>query len=442
MVEVIGPDLARLVHGDPQTPLTGVSLDTKSLQPGDLWAALPGAKVHGADFVEQALAAGAAAILTDPDGAARSRAKGVDLPVIETQTPRAVLGAVSAAVYDSAAKLPTMFGITGTNGKTTVAYLMVSALEAMHRTTGLIGTIETRVGAERIQSVRTTPEAPDLHALLSVMGERGVDDCVMEVSSHALSLHRVDEVVYDIALFTNLSQDHLDFHGTMEDYFLAKASLFTPERSRRGVVCLDDEWGWRLAREATVPITTVTSRLDVEADWVIGGDPREADMFLMSRSVTLGVRSSLPGDFNRVNTAMAAVALMESGIPAAQVAEAVLTRPEVPGRMELVVPSDPEGAAAAELPTALVDFAHTPDAVGAALAALASERSTSAALSNASTSAPTTWGARCRRSRWARSPKGWSGSDVGMKRSQLTAPRYEAGGPVSAGRATRDHPPA
>ncbi|MGO1167871.1 MAG: UDP-N-acetylmuramoyl-L-alanyl-D-glutamate--2,6-diaminopimelate ligase [Janibacter sp.] len=371
IVEVIGLDAARLTDvATGSVEVTGVSLDTATVRPGDLWAALPGARVHGADFVEAAAAAGAVAVLTDPDGASRVAAKGVDLPVIETPGPRSRLGAVSAAVYDSAARRPTMFGITGTNGKTTTAYLMVSALEALEHTTGLIGTIETRVGAERIKSVRTTPETTDLHALLSVMGERDIDDCVMEVSSHALTLHRVDEVVYDVALFSNLSQDHLDFHHTMEDYFQAKASLFTPERSRRGVVCIDDDWGWRLADEATVPITTVTSRLDVEADWVIGGDPREADLSLTSFGEVLYLRSSLPGDFNRVNTAMAAVALMESGVPAREVAEAVLSRPEVPGRMELVSPSDPDREDLEELPTALVDFAHTPDAVGAVLSAL------------------------------------------------------------------------
>lgn len=371
IVEVIGPDAARLVDASSGgVEVTGVSLDTATVRPGDLWAALPGARVHGADFVEAAASAGAVAVLTDPDGVSRIAAKGVDLPIIETAGPRTRLGAVSAAVYDSAERRPTMFGITGTNGKTTTAYLMVSALEALERTTGLIGTIETRVGPERIKSVRTTPETTDLHALLAVMGERGIDDCVMEVSSHALTLHRVDEVVYDVALFSNLSQDHLDFHHTMEDYFQAKASLFTPERSRRGVVCIDDEWGHRLAQEATVPVTTVTSRLDVEADWVIGGDPREPDLSLTSFGEVLYLRSALPGDFNRVNTAMAAVALIEAGIPPREAAEAVLARPYVPGRMELVAPSDPDREDLADLPSALVDFAHTPDAVGAVLSAL------------------------------------------------------------------------
>ena len=371
VVEVVGPDAARVVDAATgSVEVTGVSLDTATVRPGDLYAALPGARVHGADFVEAAIAAGAVAVLTDPDGVSRIAARGVTMPVVEVPAPRTRLGAVSAAVYDSAARRPTMFGITGTNGKTTTAYLMVSALEALEHATGLIGTIETRVGAERIKSVRTTPESTDLHALLAVMGERGIDDCVMEVSSHALTLHRVDEVVYDIALFSNLSQDHLDFHPTMEDYFRAKASLFTPERSRHGVVCIDDEWGYRLAQEATVPVTTVTSRLDVEADWIIGGDPREADLSLTSLGEVLYLRSSLPGDFNRVNTAMAAVALMQAGYAPRDVAEAVLSRPDVPGRMELVAPSDPERPDLDDLPTAVVDFAHTPDAVGAVLSAL------------------------------------------------------------------------
>lgn len=370
VVGVIGDDMARLVHGDAATRVTGVSLDTHTVRPGDLWAALPGARAHGADFVDKSVTAGAVAVLTDPEGAARIRSKGVALPLVETARPREVLGRVAAAIYDSAAARPTMFGITGTNGKTTIAYLTVSALQALGRTPGLISTIETRIGSERIRSVRTTPETTDLHALLSVMGERGVEDCVMEVSSHALSLHRVDEVVYDVALFSNLSQDHLDFHGSMEEYFLAKASLFTPQRARHALVCIDDVWGQRVAREATIPVTTLTSRLDVDADWVVGGDPREPQMSLTHADQVLHLQSALPGDFNRVNTAMAAVALITAGLPPQSVAEAILTRPEVPGRMELVHPSDPAQRDLQGLPLAVVDFAHTPDAVGAALSAL------------------------------------------------------------------------
>ncbi len=151
------------------------------------------------------------------------------------------------------------FGITGRTARRRPPTSSPPLSRPFGRSTGLIGTVETRIGQERVPSARTTPESPDLHALLAVMRERGVDDCVMEVSSHALVLHRVDEVVYDVALFTNLSQDHLDFHDGMEDYFAAKASLFTPERSRAGVVCVDDAWGRRLAAQAGVPVRTVSS---------------------------------------------------------------------------------------------------------------------------------------------------------------------------------------
>ena len=180
-----------------------------------------------------------------------------------------MLGDVAAQVYGRPSESLTMLGVTGTNGKTTTAYLVESALRAHGQRTGLIGTVETRIGDERVESVRTTPEATDLHALLGLMRERGIDACIMEVSSHALELHRVDGVVYDVALFTNLSQDHLDFHASMDDYFGAKASLFTPQRSRAAVVCVDDAWGRRLAVEATVPTTTLATTTEGagDADW-------------------------------------------------------------------------------------------------------------------------------------------------------------------------------
>ncbi|MDO5711293.1 MAG: Mur ligase family protein, partial [Micrococcales bacterium] len=218
---------------DRTATVRGVTLDSRSVQPGDLYAALPGARAHGADFVAQAVASGARAVLTDPAGvqristgvgaaAAREAARGLP-PLLVADDPRAVLGEVSALVYGRPADDLTMIGITGTNGKTTTAHLLEGALRAAGRSTGLIGTIETRIGTQRVPSVRTTPEATQLHGLLAVMVERGCEVCCMEVSSHALDLHRVDGVRYDIAIFTNLSQDHLDFHGSMEAYFQAKA---------------------------------------------------------------------------------------------------------------------------------------------------------------------------------------------------------------------------
>lgn len=354
------------VDGASEDRLTGVTLDSRNVREGDLYAALRGANAHGAAFASSAAGAGAAAVLTDAEGLQIVREAGVDLPCIVTDDPRGLLGAVAAAVYRSADRRPRLIGVTGTNGKTTTAYLVDSALRALGERTGLIGTVETRVGAERVKSDRTTPEATDLHALLALMGEQDVDTCVMEVSSHALAQHRVDGVVYDIALFTNLSQDHLDFHPTMRDYFLAKASLFTPERSSRGVVCVDDAWGRELAEIATVPVQTLSSH--GPADWRIESTEGEPEFVLHGPGgLRLDLRSQLPGAFNVVNTALAAAALVLAGEDSTDVARAILGPATVPGRMEVV--SAPSGHG----PRAVVDYAHTPEAVEAALAALRPE---------------------------------------------------------------------
>ncbi|PKW25676.1 UDP-N-acetylmuramoyl-L-alanyl-D-glutamate--2,6-diaminopimelate ligase [Phycicoccus duodecadis] len=346
--------------------VTGVTLDSRAVLPGDLYAALPGAHAHGADFAAAAARAGAVAVLTDDDGARRMRAAGTVLATLVVPDPRGVLGHVAAAVYGTRPTPLRLVGITGTNGKTTTAYLVHSALTALGRRPGLIGTVETRIGDERVGSVRTTPEAPDLHALLAVMAERGLDGCVMEVSSHALAQHRVDGAVYDVALFTNLSQDHLDFHGDMESYFAAKAMLFTPDHSRRGIVCVDDAWGRRLAAEATVPVLSLATG-DDSADWVVHPDEHDPAAFVLSGpdGVLLALRSSLPGAFNVTNTAMAAAVLVTLGEDADAVGRAVLADPHVPGRMERVAL---EGGGVQ--PLAVVDYAHTPDAIGAALRAL------------------------------------------------------------------------
>lgn len=359
-VRVAGPGAGDVV-------VTGITLDSRAVLPGDLYAALPGFNVHGARFAADAVAAGAVAVLTDATGL---EAMSATVPVLVADDPRRVVGAVAAEVYGHPSERLTMIGITGTNGKTTTAYLVESALRAHGQRTGLIGTVETRIGDERMESVRTTPEATDLHALLGLMHERDLDACVMEVSSHALELRRVDGVVYDVALFTNLSQDHLDFHDSMDGYFAAKASLFTPERSRSAVVCVDDAWGRRLATEATVPTTTLATTAEVgrDADWLAAetGQAGVGAFSLRERSTgrVLSLVSHLPGHFNIANTALAALALLRIGLTPTEVESAMAVAPEVPGRMEVVSPGGPQG------PRCVVDFAHTPDAVDAALAAL------------------------------------------------------------------------
>ncbi|GAA2037902.1 UDP-N-acetylmuramoyl-L-alanyl-D-glutamate--2,6-diaminopimelate ligase [Pseudokineococcus marinus] len=392
-----GADLADLVAALPGARVDGdatgvrvlgATLDSRAVRAGDLYAALPGARVHGADFAAAAVAAGAACVLTDPAGAGRAAAAGA--PVLVTPDPRAVLGDLAARVHRTGVhappgRAPVLLGVTGTNGKTTTAYLLEGALSALGRTTGLVGTVETRVAGEVVASTRTTPEAPDLHALLGRMERAGVEVAALEVSSHALVLHRVDGVVLDVAAFTNLSQDHLDFHDGMEDYFAAKASLFTPERSRRGVVVVDDAWGERLAREARVPVTTVTTRPGArpgeDADWV-ALDPQVESTgtgFVLAgpEGARLPLRAPLPGAFNVANTALAAVVLLEAAplLPGATTPDALaagLARAGgVPGRLQVVAPSRPAGGSGApRVPRVLVDYAHTPDAVAAALEAV------------------------------------------------------------------------
>ncbi len=359
--------------------ITGVCLDSRAVQPGDLYAALPGARTHGARFAAGAAQLGATAVLTDPDGA--DLAAGSGLPLVVVPNPRELLGELAAWVFGRPAEQMLMFGVTGTNGKTTTTFLLDGALRAAGKRCGLIGTVLTRIVDEQIDSVRTTPEAPDLAALMALMVRRGVQVCSMEVSSHAVTLGRVDGIRFDVAGFTNLSQDHLDVHPTMEDYFAAKAELFTPQRARRGVVCVDDEWGRRLAAESTVPVVTFTTeaarpassgdqadRAD-RADWMVTEThPRDGGTdFVLDGpdGVTLKGHCPLPGDFNVANTVLALLMLLASGTPAEDAARQLAAAPAVPGRMEQV----------GNAPLAVVDYAHTPDAVATALKALRPARS-------------------------------------------------------------------
>ncbi len=328
------------------------------MRPGDLYAALPGAHTHGARFCADAAAAGATAVLTDAAGAAAAGAAG--LPALVVPDPRGVLGPLAAWLYGEPGRALRLAGITGTNGKTTTAYLVDGGLRRAGRRTGLIGTIETRIGGAAVPSARTTPEAPDLQALLAVMREGGVSAVTMEVSSHALALGRVDGCVYDVAAFTNLSRDHLDFHPTLEAYYAAKATLFTPERSRCGVVMIDDEHGRRLAAEATVPVRTAS--VAAAADWRAVGARQErgatAFRALGPDGEDVAVRLRLAGAFNIAN-ALVAVAMLRLLEVDPEHIGAGVAEVTVPGRMERV------GHRQDIL--ALVDYAHTPDAVARAI---------------------------------------------------------------------------
>ncbi|MBL7500358.1 UDP-N-acetylmuramoyl-L-alanyl-D-glutamate--2,6-diaminopimelate ligase [Frankia sp. CNm7] len=353
--------------------LRGVTHDSRAVRPGDLYAALPGAHAHGADFATAAAAAGAAAVLTDAAGAAALAGR-LDAPVLATTNPRRDLAQIADWLYDQPSRKLTLLGVTGTNGKTTSAFLVDAGLRAAGHRTGLLGTVETRIGDERLSSARTTPESADLQALFAVMVERGVTAATMEVSSHALAQHRVDGLRFAGALFTNLSQDHLDYHPTMRDYFEAKATLFEPARSAVSVIGVDPasgDWGRRLADRVPGALTFAPAP---PADWwaedlvvsergstFTARGPRGSAQVGAGETdpggpgLAVPVRVGLPGRFNVVNALGALALLVAAGVPAEAAAEGIGELTGVPGRMERVEAGQPY--------LALVDYAHTPDAV-------------------------------------------------------------------------------
>ena len=359
---------AALPEGGADGAATGITHDSRAVRPGDIYAALPGARLHGADFVAQAQSLGAVAVLTDPGGTERAAATG--LPVLTVPDPRGRMGELAAAVYGEPGADLLQIGITGTSGKTTTAYLVEGGLrkaaEKDGGLTGLIGTVESRIGDERIKSERTTPEATDLQALFAVMRERGVRSVAMEVSSHALVLGRVDGCVFDIAVFNNLSPEHLDFHPDMEDYFQAKRQLFTKARSRAAVVNFDDEYGYRLITESEVPVTTFSAEGHPDADWraedVELGTFGSTFTVVGPEGVSVPASAPLPGPFNVANTLAAITALVAAGIDPRTAAEGIAAVPGVPGRLERVD--------AGQDYLAVVDYAHKPDAVESVLYAI------------------------------------------------------------------------
>jgi UDP-N-acetylmuramoyl-L-alanyl-D-glutamate--2,6-diaminopimelate ligase len=348
--------------GDPEVVVTGVSLSSQRVQPGDLYAALPGTRAHGIGYVGQALSAGAVAVLTDSVGAAKA---GSDATVLIVDRPRDLLGRLAAWLYGEPATALRMIGVTGTQGKTTTVRLAEAALQAAGVRAASIGTVGTRVDGRDVPTTLTTPEAPDLHGLFAMMRETEVRACAMEVSSHALVMGRVDGVVFDVAVFLNLGRDHLDFHSDEEDYYRAKASLFTPERARLALIDVDDEHGRRLAGETRLPVRTLSLR-DPAADWRADDVVAEATGSRFTAVGPGGLRVSstvhLPGEFNVSNALAAVAACVEAGFDAEAVAAGLSQATGVPGRLEQI----DEGQDF----LVLVDYAHKPDAVAAALRTL------------------------------------------------------------------------
>jgi len=344
--------------------VSGVTGSSQSVRPGDLFAALPGSTGHGARFVADAVRSGARAVLTDPAGRRLLEADlslpGTDLPVIEVADPRAVLGPVAARVYGEPSKTVSVLGITGTSGKTTTSFLVRAGLQAAGVESGLVGTVGVFIGPDVLKLPFTTPEAPQLQALLAVLAERGIRTAVMEVSSHALRLGRVSGIDFAVGAFTNLSQDHLDFHTDMADYFQAKSLLFDG-RSAREVVVIDDDWGPRLVRPDTVTVSADGRPASWQAEQISTGPDGSTSFLVHGPGVRFQAGCRIPGRYNVANSLLACAILAEAGVEVPAVAGA-LARAQVPGRMERVDAGQPF--------LAVVDYSHKPAGVAGALRGL------------------------------------------------------------------------
>ena len=334
--------------------VSGVSQSSKDVLPGDLFIALPGEKFHGAQFAKDAIANGAVAVLTDAQGADYVQ----NVPVLVSTNPRRSAGIASAWFHAQPMRDLYSVGVTGTNGKTTVTTLLHQIMMAAGRESGLIGTVETRIGKEVLASKRTTPESSDLQSLSAVMRERHLRNLVMEVSSHAITLERIRGSHFAVVGFTNLSQDHLDFHKNMEEYFAAKAKLFTFEYADLAVINIDDSYGKRLAQETELPVISL-SRSDKKATWhyaAIDADYVGASIAIRgSGGILIESKTMLHGGYNYDNLLMAVALATESGIDPIDIAAIVPTLTGAAGRLEAVRLGQDF--------TALVDYAHSPDAV-------------------------------------------------------------------------------
>jgi len=358
-------ELARFLGVDtPSEPFSfsGLSNSTKHLVGGDIFIALPGAKVHGATFANQAKELGAVAVITDDEG--KNFISG-DLPVIVVSNPRFIMGDVASWFYNAPFRALQGFGITGTNGKTTTASLLFQLWQMNNREAGMIGTVGISIGRDLYPAHFTTPESTELQAAVAKMVESGARNLVMEVSSHSIIQRRIAGAHFANVAFTNLTQDHLDFHGDMESYFAAKAKLFTTEFAEQAFINIDDSYGARLAELSEVPVQTL-SRTSRRATW------HYTQCEISEGGYDVGIRGTggilieghlpLVGTHNLDNALLAIALAVESGVDPLSISMDMHRLQSPVGRLEKVN--------VGQKFLALVDYAHTPDAVERVLAAV------------------------------------------------------------------------
>jgi UDP-N-acetylmuramoyl-L-alanyl-D-glutamate--2,6-diaminopimelate ligase len=354
LAEAVG-DLLVECRGGEGTGVTGLSYDSRRVEHGDLFFAIPGTVSDGARFAPAAVQTGASAVMVE-------HPLNLEIPQIVVTDARRGMARAGAAFYGHPGDGLMLLGVTGTNGKTTTVFLLESILRVAGYVTGLIGTVETRVAGQARPGVRTTPESVDLQALLADMRAHEVEAVAMEVTSHALALSRVEGLRFTAAAFTNLTQDHLDFHGDMHEYFEAKRALFVPERSRRAAVNVDDAYGRKLKASAAVPCMGFGTSED--ADLCATGVDLSAsgtEFVAVSGAHELKIATSLIGAFNVSNCLAAAATALQAGIEPGAIEEGISQLQAVPGRFEAVDAGQPFSV--------VVDYAHTPDSLDNVLGA-------------------------------------------------------------------------
>jgi UDP-N-acetylmuramoyl-L-alanyl-D-glutamate--2,6-diaminopimelate ligase len=341
---------------------TGITSDSRSVVTGDLFVALPGTNAHGAGFIDEVIKSGAIGVITDDAGA---KLIGTKLPVIIISNPRQVLGDICSWFYSSPSSAMQVIGITGTNGKTTTTTILNQILQFAGKSTGLIGTIGIEIGFENIAASFTTPEASELQSLLATMHERHISQVSMEVSSHALEARRVAGTKFAMVGFTNLTQDHLDFHGDMATYFAAKSKLFTPEFSELAFVNIDDSYGRKLFESPQIAMISI-ARENRNAQWHFERIEQTSQGYLVAIRGTGGIliegELRLIGEHNLDNLLMAAAIASQLEIDPIVIGNSFLHLKGAAGRLESID--------IGQKFLALVDYAHTPDAVARVLATL------------------------------------------------------------------------
>ena len=335
--------------------ISGVSINAGEVKSGDLFIALPGANTHGMKFIDQAISNGAVAVLSD-------RKIDCAIPVFVDQTPRNLVGPISDWFYNNPFSQLVAVGVTGTNGKTTTTNLVKQLWDLNGIHSGLIGTLGVEIGREKIAGVRTTPEADELQALAAVMVERGSTHLAMEVSSIAIDQFRVTSSKYKVAAFSNLTQDHLDYHKSMDEYFNAKAKLFTSEYAQTAVINIDDSYGKKLFEISKLSKKSV-SRNDRNADWYYSKIDSLSDGYEIEISDKNGQLISghypLIGEHNLDNLLLAIASVSICGLTHTQISNSINKLRSVPGRLEII--------SGGQSFSAVVDYAHTPDAVSRVL---------------------------------------------------------------------------